>query len=51
MVNIVNQKMQKRLMPTEAIQQQKESCSMKESRHLVTALEDKVVVKICMRMK
>ena len=31
-------------MPTKAIQQQRESCSMKESRRLATALEDKAVV-------
>ncbi len=51
MINLVNQKVQKMFVPTEAIQQQREreSCSVKESRHLATALEDKGVVKICMR--
>ena len=51
MVNLVNQKVQKKLIPTETIQQQRESCSVKESRQLGAALEDKGVVKICMKMK
>ncbi len=36
-------------MPTQAIHQQRESCSVKDSRRFTTALEDKAVVKICMR--
>ncbi len=43
MMNKVNQKAQKTFMPTEAIQQQRESCSMKESKRLTTALEEKEV--------
>ena len=47
----VNQKVQKIFMHTETIQQQSESCSMKESNCLTTALGDKEVLKIFMRMK
>ncbi len=39
MVNLVNQKVQKMLMLIEVIQQQRERCSVKESRQLGTALE------------
>ncbi len=51
MVSLVNKTVQKMSTPTEAIKQQRESCFVKESRRLTTALEDKAVVKICMRMK
>ncbi len=36
-------------MPTEVIHQQRDGSSAKESRHLTATLEDKAVVKICMR--
>ncbi len=38
-------------MPTETFQQQRGSCSVKETRRLTTDLEDKEFVKNCMRMK
>ncbi len=52
MVNLVNYKVQKMIMPTKTIQQQRESSSVKESMRLAyTALEDKADMKICIRME
>ncbi len=51
MVNLVKQKVQEMLMPTEVIKQQRESCSIKESRCITTALQEKAVVKTCMSTK
>ncbi len=43
MVILVDQKVQKIFIPTEAIQQQRGSGSVKEARCLTTALEDKML--------
>ncbi len=51
MMNQVNQKVQKIIMLTEVIQQQRESCSVKKSRCLTTALKDKAAPKNHMMMK
>ncbi len=51
MVILVDQKVQKILMPIEAIQQQRGSGSVMETGHLTTALEDEALVKISHQMK
>ncbi len=51
MMNQVNKKVQKIFMPTEVIQQQRESCSVKKSRRLTTALKYNMALKIHMMVK
>ena len=51
MANLVDQKVQEIFMPTEAIQQQRESSCVKESRRSTTDLEDQTVLMISTRMK